>query len=484
MAKVPVEKMEVQWRRNDIAGPWQSQTIDPTKTLQVEIQNALVGTLYDIRCRNLSDKGEPSDWTTLQHTVGTQGSVLPLVTDLTATAVADGVFLSWTGNRPLQTNAVYEIWRAKVHSNGLGGWVVDVPYAAVGKIHAITFTDGVTDGGDYLYYVVPLTSSGDYGTDSNEVHAKAKSVEDGADVSANAGVVTVQNPKFDQGDKSWTKGAGWTIVQDQPNALSGAWYAKKVGGGDTSLTNQGLVPVAPSHSWVQAIANVWRVAATGTIRITVDWLNQAQAVISTSLGTSINGAGGTSSAWEQITLSKMKAPAGAYFARLNIQVSSFTTGEWRVDSTNMTVTSPWLDTLDDLPNGSLFARPSFASIDTSGAIDTNTTYGAIKALKKGTSLRSTSLFRTMQVATMDFTTSATDVEETFPIDVDLDANLPDTPLGVMVIAKSNITSPSTKFYNAVEVQWAVQAGHKIRISHVTGLDVNTHYTITLAIFGE
>jgi hypothetical protein len=64
-----------------------------------------------------------------------------------------------------------------------------------------------------------------------------------------------ENNDFELGDSSWTKGQGWTIVNEPTNAYNGSWVAKRAGYGTGSVISNVKFKCVPNQKYI-AQANI------------------------------------------------------------------------------------------------------------------------------------------------------------------------------------------------------------------------------------
>lgn len=89
----------------------------------------------------------------------------------------------------------------------------------------------------------------------------------------------------------------------------------------------------------------------------------------------------------------------------------------------------------------------------------------------------------VQDVTLTLQTGAA-VATSFPLAaIELAAFMPATPKGVRVMARSNLTSPTTTFTTASGVDWIPTGERKVSIRYISGLAVSTKYLITIRIEG-
>lgn len=131
------------------------------------------------------------------------------------TPTVNGIDLSWTFTNPtiLQNQIAHKIYRADDVGGSPGAYaLIDTVLTQVTSV--MNYRDPVNDGGTYWYYVQStLTFSTIAPATSTALSAKSMSVTDGADVTGNAVQISVKNPNFEEGDISWNKGTGWSIVE-------------------------------------------------------------------------------------------------------------------------------------------------------------------------------------------------------------------------------------------------------------------------------
>lgn len=132
--------------------------------------------------------------------------------------------------------------------------------------------------------------------------------EDNADVTATKVINAVANPEFEAGDRDWSKGAGWTIVNDASNARNGSWAAKATGVTGGRLTNLGHLQVAPGD---RILAQAFAKVSAGGLRIGIEFLDASGAGLPVAdLSTAVTGG-----SYAQMRVDAI-APASAVRARL------------------------------------------------------------------------------------------------------------------------------------------------------------------------
>jgi hypothetical protein len=154
----------------------------------------------------------------------------------------------------------------------------------------------------------------------------------GADATAIAGFVTLQNPAFEAGAVGWSGGAGWTITNDPANARQGNWCARRAGTGVSSSAgwgNQQFVPVSEgdrvyAHGFLKSTADV---NALSYCRVRIKWMDAAGAQLSFSDGVRQFG---PIPAYQQFRVLGT-APAGAALARAEFVVYDHSAGSWYAD---------------------------------------------------------------------------------------------------------------------------------------------------------
>lgn len=98
------------------------------------------------------------------------------------------------------------------------------------------------------------------------------------------------NHSFESGDTGWTKGTGWVIENDQPNAVRGSWLARYTGGLTASIDSESRIAVAPGDRvYVTGRVRVDSGSLTMTMRI--GWTNDLDVEVATS---DVNGITGSS----------------------------------------------------------------------------------------------------------------------------------------------------------------------------------------------
>ena len=132
----------------------------------------------------------------------------------------------------------------------------------------------------------------------------------------------IQNPQFEGGDYQWTKGAGWTIVDDAANARSPTWVAK--GTQATALTNARRLDVGEGDTFVIECMGKSTAGAGGTLKVFVEWFTALDVSISRSSSTGITA---TITYLRQVFTS-VAAPATAVYARMGVELTGAVTGTW------------------------------------------------------------------------------------------------------------------------------------------------------------
>lgn len=137
----------------------------------------------------------------------------------------------------------------------------------------------------------------------------------------------LRNPGFELSDQDWTKGTGWSILNDV-NARNGDWVARAVGGGAGALLSIASFSVRPG---LKIAVDCWQKQTGGadfgpTVR--VRWLDKDDATITSS--SSPGGSSGNTS-YENLVLAATAAPARAKAARILIETGTDTTGTMYAD---------------------------------------------------------------------------------------------------------------------------------------------------------
>lgn len=250
----------------------------------------------------------------------------PTITDLAALPMSEGILLYFTP----PPASLYERVQVERSATGSNPWT---QLGYIGK-NASYGIDRETDGATWYYRVIARTATGQLSASySNIVAATAK-------MTADAGGVEILNGGFEGGDRDWTKGTGWTIVNDPTNARSGNWTGKVLSTGvsqTTDITSTRRIPVAPGDAVSAAAFLKSTAGANGTAEARIVWLNAAGSELSTSSGNSISA--GTSFSQSRVVAT---APASAAYALLRARVAAFvgTSGvdAWFLDDYTASIT--------------------------------------------------------------------------------------------------------------------------------------------------
>lgn len=93
-------------------------------------------------------------------------------------------------------------------------------------------------------------------------------------------MTVLANPGFERGDLGWTRGAGWSIVQDAANARNGNWCAKFSAAASSDVVSGTTFRVRPGDT-ISRVGGWFKAAAgsEGQARVALEWLDAAGAVI-------------------------------------------------------------------------------------------------------------------------------------------------------------------------------------------------------------
>ncbi len=183
--------------------------------------------------------------------------------------------------------------------------------------------------------------------------------ETGADISSNNVSAPLFNPGFEAGDKSWTKQAGWTIVNDAANARTGNWVGVFTGG-TTTIKNNQRIPVTGGQvvvgqAWLKAAAG-----SNGTGNVRVNFLNAAGVEIQNINGNVLSPS--TSYGASRVTA---VARGDAVSAYVDVLVSGRTAGTWYADDVTAALQLHDQRTSPALATGGLRSRWSGQTISAS-----------------------------------------------------------------------------------------------------------------------
>jgi predicted phage tail protein len=205
----------------------------------------------------------------------------------------------------------------------------------------------------------------------NAIYAKAKAKADAAQATANqanANTPAVVNPQFANGLTSWSPGnpVGWSVQTggaNLPDPIVNTAAVHTAGGGASAtdtLYNAGHIPVVAGQQ-VTVTCCVREVGvnagALGYARISWRDANNSEISVSVPSGTAqypTCGAAGTGTYTQCVTKVIAAAPAGAQYAVAEPTITGHTAGSFLFCNVCM-VAQP--STVDELPDGSVYARP-------------------------------------------------------------------------------------------------------------------------------
>ena len=175
----------------------------------------------------------------------------------------------------------------------------------------------------------------------------------GADVTAQAGNVLLQNPSFERGSSyGWTIGSGTVNFASTGTVLDGTYSAAITGSG--WFINNQKVPIAAGQQFAAAVWIYNAGASGGATEVGLHWFNSAGAQISYSSGNQV--ASGTAG-WNQSRVVAV-APAGAASVSVFVQAGAVTSGVTYVDQTSASL---YPSNIDEVPDGATYKRPLYIS---------------------------------------------------------------------------------------------------------------------------
>lgn len=263
----------------------------------------------------------------------------PPPSGLTATPVADGIALRWSN--PPASSFTYIVIEGSVGSAS--------NLVPIGRVYGDSFTHAVTDGALWFYVVRAVNKTGGTSDASNQVSATNKLVEDGAESATRNTTTFPLNPGFEAGDKSWTKGAGWSIVSGNAARRFGSWAAIYNGGSAASLLTADVKQPCAAGDVVRWSA--WGRSSgttTGTMAVRLSWYSIADALLSSVTSPPIS----PSDVYAQMRLTAT-APVGTAYCLGSVVVTGRTSGTWVVDDTFGAI---FPASQDEVPDGSVFGR--------------------------------------------------------------------------------------------------------------------------------
>src|SRR6185437_28823 len=119
-------------------------------------------------------------WVQQTHTVADATSLPFAPSTLTALSVADGVHLAWQVNGTQRADVEYDIQR----TGDIGGLPDTAHWVNINNAKTTAYTDAMTDGVVRWYRVRAVDFPGNASAFSNDISSQNKSVQDGADVTA------------------------------------------------------------------------------------------------------------------------------------------------------------------------------------------------------------------------------------------------------------------------------------------------------------
>ena len=347
-ACLPIDYVEVRVRPSAVPDDWRYHRFPPGQPILIPGVEVGVQYVVETRCVPVLG-GIPSAWSAATHTVQAARLYLPQVTGAAATPLADGVHLMWTRPAGLAADVLTEIYRAP-DAGGMPG-----TFALLFTAPGTAYNDAVTNGALYWYTMRFVDYGGSSGSYSTPVYARAKTVADGADVTAQVAPPMVANSGFEAGDMQWSKnGTGWSIVNDPANARSGNWYARRDANGvasDGYLISAERRPVTPAGVYAFGGVIGSSASVTGFAFIGLLWQdgdgNQIPVYPQTNLfATPVPNWG--------VARGFATAPANARFVQIDCAVQgAFTAGHWRFDDLSIV---EWPGSIDQVPDGPMFSR--------------------------------------------------------------------------------------------------------------------------------
>lgn len=134
---------------------------------------------------------------------------------------------------------------------------------------------------------------------------------------ADGPTTAVPNGSFEEGDKRWTKGAGWAITNGVDDArLDGSWSAYYLGRGSSDIVSS-MVPVADGGNVTASVGVQQGASSKNNViaAIFIQWYDQEKKPITENFGNVISsGSGGE---WKYSTVTAA-VPVGAKYAALGI----------------------------------------------------------------------------------------------------------------------------------------------------------------------
>jgi hypothetical protein len=159
-------------------------------------------------------------------------------------------------------------------------------------------------------------------------------------------VELVRNPNFESGDRDWSKGTGFSIVNDPMNAYQGDWVARFIGTTAAGLRNTVNIACQPGDVLV-ATCMIKRTAGDGAGYVRLIWCDASGAEIGATNGNSV-----TSSSYAASRVVGT-APASAHHARVATAASGTANTTIYFDQFNASL---FPKSIDEISDGTSYAR--------------------------------------------------------------------------------------------------------------------------------
>lgn len=297
---------------------------------------------YTVKVRAVDKLGNRSAYTATQNTTSAADTTAPSApTSLTATGLFQTVMLTWTNPSATDLKSI-EIWEHTANVSGSATKIATV--AGVSGAPGAYVRTGLANSATRYYWVKAVDTSGNASAFSTGSSAATILLTGSADITAasvtgdrlTANTVTfdrllsanfanlADNPAFEYADAGWpTKGTGWSIANSGGHAESGNYYAtRSAQGSATQIKNGAVMSVVAGEKYYAKVSVKTSSTPTGGARVRIAWLDAALTELSTSSGASyLNGT------TYQVSAITATAPAGAVYARLEVDAnnSSLTT---------------------------------------------------------------------------------------------------------------------------------------------------------------
>jgi hypothetical protein len=175
----------------------------------------------------------------------------------------------------------------------------------------------------------------------------------GADVTAQAGFVTILNPSFANQGTNWSLQSGWSI-QSGYQPQTGSNYVSQFSASATSAcVNLSKVPCQAGDVLSATAMALINTKPTGAVCVRINFYNASGTAIATIDGNDISG-----STLNAVVFSRCTATAGAGTAYASFDFAVFTTAHAIVNLYSMT-SNLNLRSLDELPDGPTYQRPLY-----------------------------------------------------------------------------------------------------------------------------